>query len=40
MEDGLRHAVLEAIANGVPDPAALAREALLTEDLDFARWCA
>lgn len=40
MEDGLHYAVLEAIAAGSPDAAALAREALLTAEIDFARWCA
>ena len=40
MEDGLHYAVLEAIAAGSPDAAGLAREALRTADLNFARWCA
>lgn len=40
MEDALREAVLIAIAAGVPDAPALARAALKTADIDFARWCA
>ena len=39
-EDDLHQDVLQAIADGAADPAALAREALKTKDLDFARWCA
>lgn len=39
-EDALHRAVLEAIATGTEDPAALAAEALRTQQLDFARWYA
>ena len=39
-EDRLRGAVLRAIADGNPDAAELARIALLTDDIEFARWCA
>lgn len=39
-EDSLWGEVLEAIANGAPDAAGLAREAIRTNDLDFSRWCA
>ena len=39
-EDDLHQDVLQAIADGAADPAALAREALKTKDLDFARWYA
>uniref|UniRef100_A0A6M3JJQ8 Uncharacterized protein n=1 Tax=viral metagenome TaxID=1070528 RepID=A0A6M3JJQ8_9ZZZZ len=39
-EDALWKGVLEAIAAGAEDAAALAAEALLTADIPFARWCA
>lgn len=39
-EDRLHVDVLRAVAAGHPDAAALAREALKTDDIDFARWCA
>ena len=40
-EDDLHQAVLHAISVGeCDDPAACAREALKTLDLDFERWCA
>lgn len=40
VEDALRRDVLRAIANGSPAAAELARIALESESLDFARWCA
>jgi hypothetical protein len=40
MEDALRRDVLQAIANGSPDAVELARIALESESLIFARWCA
>lgn len=39
-EDDLRHEVLEAIANGVPNAQELALEVLKTSKIDFSRWCA
>lgn len=39
-EDTLWENVLRAIADGVPHPEALAKEALKTVNLDFSRWCA
>lgn len=39
-EDDLHTDVLKAIADGAPNSAELAREALRTKDIDFARWCA
>lgn len=39
-EDALHQNVLDAIANGADNPAELAREALATQDIKFARWCA
>ncbi len=39
-EDKLREQVLEAIVEGSPDPVALAKVALKTREIDFARWCA
>lgn len=39
-EDTLHQDVLQAIADGAPNPAELAQEALKTGDIDFARWCA
>jgi len=40
-EDAIHQAVLEAIAEGrCADPAAAAREALATRDIQFPRWCA
>lgn len=38
-EDELHQDVLAAIADGADNPAALAREALATRGIDFARWC-
>lgn len=40
LEDDLHVAVLTAIAGGVGDPRALAREALKTKDIKFSRYCA
>lgn len=40
MEDDLHQDVLAEIANGAPNAAELAREALLTLGIEFARWCA
>lgn len=40
-EDAMRETVLRAIADGTAEDAAeMARLALTTEDMDFARWCA
>ena len=39
-EDALHQNVLDEIANGNPNAVELAREALKTIDLNFARWCA
>jgi hypothetical protein len=40
-EDDLYRLVLRSISDGTcDDPAACAREALKTLDIDFARWCA
>lgn len=39
-EDTLHQDALQAIADGAPNPAALATEALKTKNIDFARWCA
>ena len=39
-EDALRREVLQAIADGHPDAVKLAALALVTQDIDFARWCA
>jgi len=39
-EDKLHQDVLRAIADGAPNSSLLARAALETCDLDFARWCA
>ena len=39
-EDGLWRDVLAAIAEGSSNSAELAREALVTGEIDFARWCA
>ena len=39
-EDTLHQDVLQAIADGAANPAALAEEALKTKNIDFARWCA
>lgn len=39
-EDKLRALVLQAVVEGHPDAKELARIALATKDLDFARWCA
>lgn len=39
-EDALHQDVLRAIADGrCDDPAACAREALKTTEIDFSRWC-
>lgn len=40
LEDYLRRCVLQAIADGSPDAVELARIALESESLCFARWCA
>ena len=40
-EDDLHQAVLEYLARNAPGPwCAYAREALKTQAIDFARWCA
>ena len=39
-EDQLWSDVLRAIADGAPEPAALARAALATADIAFDRWYA
>lgn len=39
-EDKLRESVLRMIADGSPDARQLAREALLTTDIEFCRWYA
>lgn len=39
-EDDFRADVLQAIADGHPDPQALASVALQTAEIEFARWCA
>lgn len=40
LEDTLYIEVLEAVAAGHPESAALAAEVLKARDIDFARWCA
>ena len=40
LQDRLYVKVLEAIAAGADDPAALAAEALKARDIEFARWTA
>jgi hypothetical protein len=39
-EDAMRDLVLEAIANGAPNAAELASEALRSNTIEFSRWCA
>lgn len=40
-EDKLHQEVLKAIANSdCDDPQACARQALMTQAIDFSRWCA
>ena len=40
-EDELHQDVLRAIADGqCSDPAAIARTALLSDEIEFSRWCA
>jgi tellurite resistance protein len=39
-EDELHQAVLVAISDGAANAVDLAREALKTQDVKFARWCA
>lgn len=39
-EDDLHLAVLKAIADGAPNPAELAAEAIKTREIRFWRWCA
>lgn len=39
-EDELHRDVLAAIAAGAAKPEVLAREAMATRNIDFARWCA
>lgn len=39
-EDDLHQEVLAAIADGTEHSAELAKEALKTLDISFARWCA
>ena len=38
MENQLWQDVLQAIADGVENPAELAKEALKTNEVDFCRW--
>lgn len=40
LEDRFRDDVLKAIAGGSADSVELAKIALLTEAIEFARWCA
>ena len=40
MEDSLWCDVLQAIADGHENPSEIARLALTTSKIDFARWCA
>lgn len=40
MEDDFREFVLTCISDGDEDAVTLAKLALSTNDLDFARWCA
>ncbi len=40
LEDALHQDVLRAIASGDDYPSELARKALTTLELEFARWCA
>jgi len=40
MEDDFRRDILQAIADGAPDAVRLAKIALQTAKLEFARWCA
>jgi hypothetical protein len=40
LQDRLYVKVLEAIASGNPDAAALAKEALVVEEIHFSRWYA
>lgn len=41
LEDSLHEDVLEAIAAGsCDDPVGCAKEALMTRDISFPRWCA
>lgn len=41
MEDSLWSDVLRAISDGTADdPAGCAKAALLTQEIDFSRWCA
>lgn len=40
LEDDMRRAVLQAIADGYPDATELAKLALTSDDISFARWCA
>lgn len=40
MEDRLYVDIMRAIIAGASDPQSLCYEALKTQDLDFARWCA
>ncbi len=40
-EEELHHAVLQSIADGTAqDPQAMAKAALKSRDISFARWCA
>jgi hypothetical protein len=39
-EDALWAEVLQAIADGAPNAKELAKAALKTSEIDFARWCA
>lgn len=39
-EDALHQEVLQAVADGHPDAMKLAKLALKTQDIRFARWCA
>lgn len=40
LEDDLHRAVLQAIAEGAPNAVQLAKAALKSTEISFARWCA
>ena len=39
-EDSLYWSVLDAVANGNPNAVEMAKEALKSKEIEFARWCA
>lgn len=39
-EDSLYWSVLDAVANGNPNAIDMAKEALKSKEIEFARWCA